>query len=237
MTATNLVCLPGLLCDSAVWTTQIHDLRDIAECSVADYGTLSTIAAMAESVLRSAPEQFALAGHSMGGRVALEIYRRAPERVTRLALLDTGYQARPSGEAGDKEATQRYALLDLARKNGMGALAERWTPGMVHADRLTDACLMGAISAMVERKTPAIFEAQINALLHRPDAEALLPRISCPTLVRCGREDGWSPLPRHRDMVAMIPDGRLAVIENSGHMTTMEQPQDVSAALREWLAG
>ena len=237
MAPTTLVCLPGLLCDAAVWTTQIHDLRDIAECSVAGYGALNSIAAMAESVLRAAPEHFALAGHSMGGRVALEIYRQAPGRVERLALLDTGYQARPAGESGDKEAAQRHALLELARKSGMGALAERWTPGMVHADRLADAGLIGAIRAMVERKTPAIFEAQINALLHRPDAEALLPRISCPTLVLCGRQDGWSPLARHRDMAAAIPGGRLAVIENSGHMTTMERPHDVSAALREWLAG
>lgn len=231
-----LLLLPGLLCDAAVWQAQADLLSDISESRVADYGMSDSIASMAEAALRHAPARFALAGHSMGGRVALEIYRRLPDRVRCLALLDTGYQARPAGEAGEKEAAQRRALLDVARRQGMDALGERWIPPMVHPGRVADPVLMKAIRAMVARKTPEIFEAQIKALLGRPDATALLPEIRCPALVLCGREDGWSPLKRHEDMAAAIPASTLAAIAECGHMSPMERPREVADALRSWLA-
>lgn len=231
-----LLLLPGLLCDAVVWQPQAEMLSDIAESTIVDYGLSDSIGAMAEATLRQAPARFALAGHSMGGRVALEIYRRVPDRVRYLALLDTGYQARPVGEAGEKEAAQRGALLDIASREGMRAMGERWIPPMVHPDRVADTALMESIRAMVERKTPDIFAAQIKALLGRPDAAPLLPRIRCPTLVLCGREDGWSPLKRHEDMAAAIPGSTLVAVERCGHMSTMERPREVAEALRNWLS-
>jgi len=230
-----LVLLPGLLCDEAVWREQMAALADVAECSVADYGKLDSLGAMGEQVLAAAPERFALAGHSMGGRVAFEILRRAPERVIKLALMDTRTHAKPAGEAGEKEAAGRYELLEIARTRGMRAMGEKWMPGMVHPARHTDAALTGAILDMIERKTPEIFEAQIRALLNRPDAAGVVAGVRVPTLVLCGREDGWSQLSWHEEMARVIPGSKLVVVDACGHMSTMERPTEVAGAMRDWL--
>ena len=121
-----LVLLPGFLCDRTVWDFQISALADVAECTVLDWGTLGSIEAMAEHALNAAPERFALAGHSMGGRVAFQVYRMAPDRVERIALLNTGADARPTGEAGAEEERKRRALLALARSQGMRAMTLEW---------------------------------------------------------------------------------------------------------------
>lgn len=231
----SVVFLPGLLCDRGVWEPQIAALSGRYDCIVADYGSADSLAAMARRILESAPSRFSLIGHSMGGRVALELMREAPRRVTRLALLDTGYQARPEGEAGEAEACRRYRLLDIASSQGMRVMGREWLQGMIHPDRLQDGVLVESILAMIDRKTPEIFAAQIRALLDRPAAEGVLRAIGCPTLILCGQEDGWSPLPRHRDMTRMISGARLAVIERSGHMVTLERPESVTAELERWL--
>lgn len=231
----TLVLLPGLLCDERNWEHQRLSLNSLATCHVADYGTLNSIEAMAEYVLSSTTAQrFAVAGHSMGGRVALEIVRQAPERVVRLALLDTGFQSLPSGETGLEEKKHRYALLAKARAEGMRAMGREWARGMVHPERL-DTDVFEDILAMIEQKTADVFEAQIEALLGRPDASAVLSKIDCPTLLLCGREDNWSPLARHVQMQERIRGAALEVIERSGHMTTVEQPETVSLALAKWL--
>ncbi|GGB97775.1 hydrolase [Marinobacterium zhoushanense] len=230
----TLMLLPGLLCDEAVWQEQLTDLHDL-DCRVVDFGTADSISAMADIVLQQAPERFALAGHSMGGRVALEVYRRAPQRVSHLALLDTGYEARPQGAAGAPERQKRLALLEQAQREGMRAMGTVWAQGMVHPDRLRDRDLMESILAMIARKTPELFQAQIRALLDRPDATAILKSLHCPTLLLVGRQDSWSPLERHEAMAALAPGSVLSVIEDAGHMSTMERPRAVTAALREWL--
>ena len=231
----SLVLLPGLLCDEEVWRGQIGALSDLAACTCLDWESLDSIVAMAELVLRTAPEQFALAGHSMGGRVALQVYRTAPHRVTRIALLNTAVGPRPPGAAGEEEERKRRALLNVARTEGMRAMAMQWLPPMMHPDRMADTALVETIVAMVDRKTPDIFEAQIRALLGRPDAAPVLGQIRCPALLLSGREDGWSPPARHADMAAAIPGSKLAIIPHSGHMSTMEQPAAVAGAMRDWL--
>ncbi|VCU71769.1 2-hydroxy-6-oxononadienedioate/2-hydroxy-6-oxononatrienedioate hydrolase [Pigmentiphaga humi] len=231
----SLLLLPGLLCDRTVWEDQCAYFGARYACQVPDYGTLDTLSGMAEHVLRHAPPgPFNLAGHSMGGRVALEVLRLAPQRVLRLALLDTGCQALDPGAAGETERAGRMALLRIAREEGMRAMGRAWARGMVHPDRL-DSALFDAVLDMIERRTPEIFAAQIHALLARPDALPLLPAIACPTLVLCGRQDSWSPLARHEEMAAVIPGADLAAIEDSGHMSTMEQPEAVNAAFDRWL--
>lgn len=235
MTKPVLLLLPGLLCDEVNWAAQCADLADVADCRVPVYRTLGSIEAMAEHVLSVAPAgRFALAGHSMGGRVALEVLRRAPERVERLALLDTGFQGLAAGDAGDKERAGRYQLLARARTEGMRAMGRQWARGMVHPTRI-DTPVFEVILQMIARNTPAMFESQIQALLARPDATSLLSQIRCPTLLLCGRDDQWSPLARHEEMQRAIAGASLQVIERSGHMTTMEQPQAVSKALATWL--
>lgn len=236
MSRETVLFLPGLLCDRAVWEPQITALSARYDCIVAEYGGCDSLTAMASTALASAPARFSLAGHSMGGRVALEIMRGAPQRVTRLALLDTGYQARPTGEPGEAEARRRHQLLDIASREGMRVMGREWLKGMVHPGRLHDGALIESILAMIERRTPGMFGAQIRALLDRPSAEAVLAGIRCPTLVLCGRQDGWSPVARHEQMTRMIARARLAVIEDSGHMVTLERPEAVSVVLERWLA-
>jgi pimeloyl-ACP methyl ester carboxylesterase len=156
--------------------------------------------------------------------------------VTHLALLDTGHAGAPQGAAGEAERDRRLALVDIAREEGMRALAHAWLPPMIHPARLRDAALVTAIVAMVERSTPERYAAQVDALLQRPQVDDLLRLVRVPTLVGCGREDGWSPLPQHEEIAALIPGSRLAVFEHCGHMAPMERPREVGEALRGWLA-
>jgi pimeloyl-ACP methyl ester carboxylesterase len=235
MTKPVLFFLPGLLCDEANWSAQCAYLAEDADCRVPVFLALNSIEAMAWHVLNIAPPgPFSLAGHSMGGRVALEIVRLAPERVERLALLDTGFQSLVTGEVGDTERVGRYELLERARTAGMRAMGQKWALGMVHPAHINTP-VFEVILNMIARSSPAIFEAQIRALIARPDATSLLSQIRCPTLLLCGRDDQWSPLGRHEVMHKAIAGSRLSVIEQSGHMTTLEQPHAVSIELAKWL--
>jgi pimeloyl-ACP methyl ester carboxylesterase len=234
---THLFLIPGIVCDAAVWAHQAESLRTLATVRIVDHGTADSLEKMAQAVLDDAPGRFALAGHSMGGRVAMEIVRRAPERISGLALLDTAYQPRSAGEAGERERAERHELLRIAEIEGMRAMGIRWVQQMVHPNRLSDAVLMESILDMICRKNPAIFAAQIRALLSRPDAEPALKAVRCPTMILCGRQDAWNPLARHEDMAAMIQGSTLAVVEDCGHMSPMERPLEVTAMLREWLEG
>jgi pimeloyl-ACP methyl ester carboxylesterase len=229
-----LVLLPGLLCDAAVWSAQRQALRPV-DCLVPGFGELASLSDMARSVLDAvqAP-RFSLAGHSMGGRVALEVARLAPERIERFALFDSGLDPIAPGMRGTAEREGRMALLRLCQDAGMRAMGREWARGMVHPDRI-DSPVFEDILAMIERQTPRIFEAQIRALLDRPDARDALKRLCCPILFGCGRQDEWSPLSRHEEMQASCPGSRLVVIEDSGHMSPMERPDEVSEALANWL--
>lgn len=236
MTGLPIVLLPGLLCDETVW---IHARTAFAASSsvlVGEYGALDSLGAMAERVLEVAPRRFALAGHSMGGRVAMEVLRRAPERVAAIALLDTAVHPLPPGEPGEREAAGRYELLALAREQGMAAMAARWVQGMLWPPRVEEAPLVQSVIDMFARKTPESFAAQIRALLGRPDATPLLESIRCPALVLCGADDAWSPAARHREMASRIAGARLLVVPECGHMSTLERPEAVTRALLDWHA-
>ena len=230
-----LILLPGLMCDAAVWAPQVAHLSAHAKCMVMDFGLRDSLEAMARQVLASTDEtHFSLAGHSMGGRVALEVVRLAPGRVARLALLDTGTHPLAAGEAGAKERAARLALLQLARDQGMRVMGQQWLPGMVHPEVLGSP-LFESMLDMLERSSPAQFAAQINALLTRPDAAPLLPGIACPTLVLTGEQDVWSPPKQHAAMAQAIAGAYLRIVPHSGHMSTLEQPMAVSQALQHWL--
>jgi pimeloyl-ACP methyl ester carboxylesterase len=233
---TPLVLVPGLLCDEAVWAHQSDALADIADIQIATNGARDSLVAMAEAIIAHAPPRFAVAGHSMGGRVALEVVRRVPERVIALALLDTGYQALAAGEAGEREVAGRHALVEKARRKGMRAMGWEWLQGMVYPSRLCDPILVNAILDMIERRTPDLYAAQTRALINRPDATSVLVRVRCPTLVLCGQDDLWSPPQRHEAICNLVRGSSLTVVPYCGHMSTMEQPAAVSQALRSWLA-
>jgi pimeloyl-ACP methyl ester carboxylesterase len=228
--APTLCLLPGLLCDATVWEPQVAALAGRGEVHVADLWGLSAFAAMAEKVLAETSGPLAVAGHSMGARVAFEMWRLAPERIERLALLSTGFHP-----PGPHEAPKRMALVKVGYDQGMAAVADRWLPPMVHPDRIHDEALMAPLRAMVCRATPAIFEGQQRAGLSRPDAGPYLARIACPTLILVGKQDGWSPVVQHEEMSRRIKASKLVIVEHSGHMVTVEQPQPVNGALLQWL--
>jgi pimeloyl-ACP methyl ester carboxylesterase len=191
---------------------------------------------MAQAVLSVAPERFSVAGHSMGGRVALEIYRLASGRVARIALFNTGYLPLAAGAAGEEEIRKRGELVTLARSEGMPAMLRQWLPPMIDSRRINDTALVNLILEMMSRKTPEIFAAQARALLARPDAGPVLEQIRCPALLLTGREDGWSGPAQHQAMAAKIAGSRVVVVPDCGHMSMLERPVEVSAAMRAWLS-
>ncbi|MGL6160160.1 alpha/beta fold hydrolase [Microbulbifer sp.] len=224
--------LPGLLCDHRVWEGIASRLQPLADIAIISLAGCDSIGAMAERVLHRAPSSFALCGHSMGGRVALEVIRRSPQRVDRLALFDTGVH--PRREA---EVAARQRLLKLAKTEGMTAVAREWLPPMMSDEGLADRTLMARLTDMVEAYSEADFVGQIQALLNRPDAEPVLSGIQVPTLLSAGEEDRWSPVRQHETMREKIAQSRLVVIPGAGHMAPAEAPEAMAGAMRDWLSG
>jgi pimeloyl-ACP methyl ester carboxylesterase len=225
-----------MLCDGAFWRAQVQDLSGSADSRVAAYGLADDFDVMADIVLAIAPQRFALAGHSMGGRVALEIVRRAPSRVRALALIATDYRGHPSEEARAAEAARRDGILARIRDAGMEGFARGWTAQVVAPANMSNTALVEDVVAMMTRQSPQAAAAQTLAGLNRRDQTDVLSGISCPTLVCAGEEDALRPSAIHRDMAALIPDSHLAVIAGSAHMVAMERPDALTAEMRNWLA-
>jgi pimeloyl-ACP methyl ester carboxylesterase len=226
----KVVLVPGLLCDASIWKHLKKTLTAFADVDVFDTSKDASINDMAQALLKSQCGPITLIGHSMGGRVALEVAWLAPDRVPNLILLDTG--AHPRTEL---EYPRRRQLVDLAFDQGMEALAQVWLPPMVHPARIHDHELMAELKAMVMRATPEQHLLQITALLNRPNALEYLSRIKCPTLIIVGRQDQWSTLAQHEEMAKRIPDSELAVIEDCGHMSIAERPEVISRVVLRWL--
>lgn len=224
-----LAILPGLMCDGRMFGGQTSQFPDAVVVGNF-YGGVRRIEAMARYALDRLPEHFSLMGHSMGARVALEIYRLAPERVSRLALVDTGIHP-----VKDGEAQKRFSLRDHGRAHGMAALVDRWLPPMLGDAGLANPTLVENLHAMSASAGIAIYEAQIDALLHRPVVNDLLGTISCPTIVVVGEQDRWSPPEQHRAIANAIPGAQLHIVKDAGHMLPAEQPSRFNAILAEWL--
>lgn len=229
---TPLILVPGLLCTELLWRCQLDGLADLADMAVStaqrEHDSLPRIA---EAILASAPPRFALAGLSFGGYVCFEILRQAPERVERLALLDTS--ARPDTE---EQLERRRALLKLAQSGRFLGVTDRLLPLLIAGARLGDATLVADVKTMAQEVGRDGFLMQQKAIMARPDSRPTLARIACPTLVLCGREDALTPLDRHEEMAAGIAGSSLVVVDDCGHLSTMEKPEEVNAALRAWLA-
>ncbi|HXF53609.1 MAG TPA: alpha/beta fold hydrolase [Hyphomicrobiaceae bacterium] len=226
----HVVFVPGLLCTSLLFGPQIAALGGRAGITVADHTQAASMALIAEGVLRAAPERFALAGLSMGGYVAFEIIRQAPERVLRLALLDTNARAdRP------EQTADRRRLIALARAQGTRRVQELLLPRLIHPERLKDAALVASVLKMAEDTSPAAFERQQEAIVGRPDNRPLLAHIRCPTLIIVGAEDQMTPVKVAQEMRDGIAGSRLEVIADCGHLSTLERPEAVNRLIQQWL--
>lgn len=224
-----LVLVPGLTCDAEVWRAQLGALGDAASMQVADTLLDDSIAAMAERLLADAPACFALAGFSMGGYVAMEVLRRAPERVSRLALLDTNAEADDAGRAAVRRAAVR-----TARERGLEKVLRGSLGLLLHPD--APPALGQAVVAMALRVGIEAFERQQGAIIARADYRPSLARVKVPTLVLVGAEDRTTPPRYAEEIAAAVPGAVLQTIARCGHMAPMERPAQVNAALREWLA-
>ncbi len=229
MNRQDLILLPGLLCDARLFAPQADALSDLARVTVPDLAADSVVA-MAEAVLAAAPRRFALAGLSMGGYVAQEIMRRAPRRVTRLALIST--TARPDAP---EQSAMRRELIALARSERFALVMPRLLPKLISAGRRDDADLRRLVVGMAEAVGAEVFIRQQTAIVGRPDGRDDLSRVAVPTAVICGDADELTPPDRHQEIAAAIPGAKLTVIPGSGHLSTLEAPEAVSAALRDWL--
>ena len=223
--------MPGLLCDGRLWRHQVEGLADLAGRVLAPEVTgQDSIAGMARGILEAAPERFSLAGLSMGGYVALEVVRQAPDRVEALALLDTSARPDTPGQTG-----ARLALIELARAGRFDEVWRALLPKIVHPDRVGDPGIRLAVREMAHAVGPGGFERQERAIIGRPDSRPSLPAISCPTLVLCGRDDALTPPHLHKEIADGIPGARLCQIDRCGHLSTLERPEAVTRAIRSWL--
>lgn len=226
----NLLILPGLLEDADAFAFQIEALRDVATVIVADLTRAETIADLAKQALQQAPAgPLSLTGHSMGGYVALEVMRQAPDRIERLALLNTN--ARPDSP----EATEnRRRLMALAEKD-FAAVIQALMPKLMTPEHVTDAEMTGTIAEMALAIGKDAFLRQEKAIIGRIDSRPHLPGIDCRTLVVAARADALMPIEILEEMARAIPKATLAIVEDSGHMASIEQPERVTELLRAWL--
>lgn len=226
----QLILIPGLLNDAELWRDQLADLPDSARPVVADITQGDTLAALARGVLAMADERFALAGFSLGGIVALEIMRMAPDRVSHLALLDTTMLPDSPGRADE-----RQRLVATARQPGkFHGFGEHLLRTYLAPENLGNAAMVERVRAMTARLGPEVFIRQ--SLIDRPDSRPTLSRLRCPVLVLCGAHDALTPPALHRDMAASIALSRLEIVPHAGHLTPIERPDAVTSALRNLLA-
>lgn len=225
----TLLLLPGLLNDAELWHAQRADLADVADCVVGDLTHGDSLSALATQLLAQMPPQFALAGFSLGGYVAQELLRIAPERVERLALLDTSARA----DSPERAAQRRAQEASVRAGSTFVGFGERLMRQYVHPSRWQDAALLARVRDMTQRLGVEVFLRQNR--LEREDGRALLRAYTCPVLVLCGQDDVITPPALHEEMAALAPHAQLVQVPECGHLSPLEQPQAVTAALRAWL--
>lgn len=224
--------VPGLLCDELVWSSTLRTLAHRGPARVSGVHTEQrSVPAMADALLRRSPDRFALAGLSLGGYIALEVMRGAPERVTRLALLDT------NARADDPTSTaRRRAQLRLAGEGRFEEVIEQLVGTFLAPARRHDEPLVARLTAMMRRTGPEVFARQQEAIIGRADTRSLLPDIACPTLVLFGEEDALNPPAVRQELVDALPRAEVVMLSGTGHLAPLENPAATGAALHRWLS-
>jgi pimeloyl-ACP methyl ester carboxylesterase len=226
----DLLLVPGLLCTAELYAPQVRALAGEARITVANHTTADSMPAIAATILAAAPKTFALCGLSMGGYIAFEIMRQAPDRVTRLALLDT------NAKTDSPERVQvRRAQVATVEREGFGPNLKTLLPLLIHPRRLADRPLVDTIERMALNTGATHFARQQSAISARPDSRPGLKAIKVPTLVLVGREDALTPVADSQEIASGITGSKLVIFEDCGHLSTLEQPAAVSAGLLEWL--
>lgn len=226
----DLILLPGMMCDARLFAPQVKALETSMRVTVPLPVSASGMAQLAGLVLAEAPDRFALGGVSMGGILAMEIMHQAPDRVTHLALIDTN----PFAERDEVKA-RRGLQMDSVRNGRLATVMRDEMKPNYFTHRADSAALRDLAMAMAMDLGPDAFLTQSLALRDRPDYETVLRAVTCPALILCGRHDQLCPVERHEAMKAMIPHARLCIIEDAGHLPTIETPDIVTAALQELL--
>ena len=224
------VLIPGLACSSRLYAEQLPALWRLGPVMVANHARDDSMAAIARRILVEAPERFALAGLSMGGYICMEIMRQAPGRVLKLALLDT--QAWPDTP---EQSERRRAQIAMAERGGLIEVIDQLYPLFVHRRRWQDEPLRQLVELMAHEVGAEAFVRQQQAIMGRADSRPSLPAIGCPTLVLVGEGDELTPPDRAREMADAIPQAQLVIVPGSGHLSPLEEPEAVTAALRAWL--
>lgn len=222
--------LPGLLCDQEVWSQQASALESFAQVRIPDFRGYDSLKDMANSVLQNAPQNFAVVGHSMGGRIALEIVNLAANRVSDIVLMSVG--AHPVTK---DEIENRMALVELAEESGMQALANTWARLMIQQDYPEDTAMSFLIQRMVLRNTLRDFKSHILAGLNRDNQSLYLPHIRQKVLLICGDQDHWSPVSQHESIQKLISNAEIKIVKGAGHMLTLDNPEKINRLLVQWL--
>jgi pimeloyl-ACP methyl ester carboxylesterase len=225
-----IVLIPGLLASPRMYAPQIPQLWRTGPVTIADHTRDESISAIAQRILAAAPARFALVGLSMGGYIAFEMLRQAPQRIARVALLDTSARADLP-----EQSAMRRTQMTLASQGRLSEVLEQQFPRLVHPARRNDTALRELFSVMAQEVGVEAFIRQQTAIIGRSDSRPLLGSIRCPTLVLVGDADELTPPERAAEIAAGIAGSRLVTIRQSGHVTTLEQPDEVTRALREWL--
>lgn len=225
-----LVLLPGLLCDAALWRHQINALHHDFHVIVPKLTGAVTVAELARHVLEVVPDDFAMVGLSMGGYIAMEVMRQAPERVKKLALLNT--TARPDTQ---EQRARRRGLIELSRKGDFKGVTPRLLPLLIAQSRLEDAALKQVIFDMASRVGIEGFIRQQQAILQRPDSRPSLATIRAATLIICGAQDALTPPDHAEEMAALVMGSQLHILSDCGHLSPLERPEEISVLLRDWL--
>ncbi len=227
---TPLVMLPGMMCDARLFEPQIAAFSTQRAVHVAPIGGHDSVAGIAAEVLQNAPPRFALMGLSMGGIVAMEILRQAPQRVARIALLDTN----PKAEHPDVAAGRDPQIAKVMSGELIAVMRDEMKPNYL-TDGPTRSAILDLCMAMARDLGPDVFVRQSRALQQRPDQQDTLRDCTVPALILCGRDDALCPVHRHTLMQALIPHSELYIVDNAGHLPTLEQPQETTAILQRWL--